>query len=206
MKNTIAMLCSCALAGALITSPANAQEVDFGDDSSTWSNDIECDDPRFEGDGMASTLLDEDAFSDATDCRALYNKGSIRLRSSYVDFGDNSSSWSFDDECDDPRFEGNGMATTLLEEDRLRDAADCRALYDRGDIRLRVMQTSAVFSGTIDFGNDTSEWANDNECDDPRFENAVPDGGMAGILLDDDLRRDASDCRALYEAGRIRLK
>ncbi|MGD2166498.1 MAG: caspase family protein [Gammaproteobacteria bacterium] len=51
----------------------------FGDDSSMWSEDGECDDPRFVGDGMASVLLDEDRFHDATDCRTLYQSGSIVL-------------------------------------------------------------------------------------------------------------------------------
>ena len=49
----------------------------FGDDSSTWANDGECDDPRFQGEGMAMTLFEEDRGRDATDCRNLYNAGSI---------------------------------------------------------------------------------------------------------------------------------
>ena len=64
----------------LLGSNASAQAPNFGDDSSTWSQDGECDDPRFQGTGMASTLLDEDRFSDATDCRDLFNLGRITLR------------------------------------------------------------------------------------------------------------------------------
>ncbi|MEK9586546.1 MAG: hypothetical protein VW039_10180, partial [Halieaceae bacterium] len=60
--------------------PARTQQpVEFGDDRSAWSNDGECDDPRFSGAGMAETLLEEDQFRDATDCRTLYEQGLIRL-------------------------------------------------------------------------------------------------------------------------------
>jgi hypothetical protein len=63
------------------TSPLHAQP-DFGDDSSEWANDGECDDPRFMGDGSAETLLDADAHHDATDCRTLFAQGRIALRDS----------------------------------------------------------------------------------------------------------------------------
>ncbi len=53
--------------------------IDFGDDLSTWSNDGECDDPRFEGEGTATTLLDDDMYHDATDCSAAYSSGTIQL-------------------------------------------------------------------------------------------------------------------------------
>ena len=68
------------LVGFLIGYNALAQAPNFGDDSSQWSQDGECDDPRFQGTGMASTLIDADRFSDATDCRDLYNLGRITLR------------------------------------------------------------------------------------------------------------------------------
>ena len=54
-----------------------------------------------------------------------------------ISFGNNSSQWSYDGECDDPRFAGPGMADTLMEEDTGSDAADCRALYRDGSIYLR---------------------------------------------------------------------
>ncbi len=54
----------------------------------------------------------------------------------------------------------------------------------------------------IDFGDDASEWANDGECDDPRFSG----DGVDGILLAEDRMHDASDCRALFESGEIQLK
>ena len=58
---------------------ARAESIEFGDDASAWARDGECDDPRFEGDGMASTLSDADRGHDATDCRQLFKSGRIRL-------------------------------------------------------------------------------------------------------------------------------
>jgi hypothetical protein len=64
----------------IANSVAVAQQTPaFGDDSSMWANDGECDDPRFVGQGMASVLLDEDRMHDATDCRALFESGRIAL-------------------------------------------------------------------------------------------------------------------------------
>lgn len=191
--------------------------VDFGDDTSAWAFDGECDDPRFEGDGMATTLLEEDRAHDATDCRVLFNQGRIGLRgtgtsapvgnalSSGIDFGDDTSTWANDGECDDPRFQGSGAAATLLEDDRYHDATDCRDLFNLGRITLReqvhTVATVDISIDEIDFGNNTSEWASDGECDDPRFQGP----GAADVLLDEDLMRDSKDCRSLYERGRISM-
>ena len=47
------------------------------EDDGEWANDNECDDPRFEGEGMTSTpLLQEDVQRDATDCAISTNFGS----------------------------------------------------------------------------------------------------------------------------------
>ena len=129
-----------ACVGYALATPAHA--VDFGDDSSRWSNDAECDDPRFTGMGMTATpLLEEDAFHDATDCRTEFEAGLIRLRGPDdsrlgVEFGDDTSQWANDGECDDPRFQGEGMADQLLEEDQMHDATDCEALYTCGHHRM----------------------------------------------------------------------
>ena len=53
-----------------------------------------------------------------------------------------------------------------------------------------------------DFGDDASRWANDGECDDPRFEGP----GAADTLLVEDRGHDAADCRKLFGAGRISLR
>ena len=60
------------------------------------------------------------------------------------DFGDNTSRWANDGECDDPRFEGAGAADTLLVEDRGHDAADCRKLFGAGRIALRDSSANAA--------------------------------------------------------------
>jgi len=176
--------------------------ISFGNNSSEWSYDGECDDPRFAGPGMADTLLDEDRGRDASDCRKLLNQGRIYVIGASsgggINFGNNSSEWAYDGECDDPRFGGAGMADTVLDEDRGRDASDCRKLLNQG--RIHVLGASSR-SG-ISFGNNSSEWAYDGECDDPRFAGL----GMADTLLDEDRGRDASDCRALYRDGSIYLR
>ena len=63
-----------------LSAPALHAQLDFGDDSSEWARDGECDDPRFEGKGSAETLLDADAYHDATDCRTLLGQGRISVR------------------------------------------------------------------------------------------------------------------------------
>ena len=59
-----------------------AQEPNFGDDSSQWATNGECDDPRFQGSGsgMADYLIDGDRLNDVTDCQALFNLGEVNLR------------------------------------------------------------------------------------------------------------------------------
>ena len=54
---------------------------------------------------------------------------------------------------------------------------------------------------TPDFGADTSPWANDGECDDPRFTGP----GMAATTLDTDRMADATDCQAAFQAGTVQL-
>jgi hypothetical protein len=199
-----------------LSAPGLAQtgDVDFGDDTSEWANDGECDDPRFTGTGMAGELEDADIGKDATDCRTLFEAGSISLAESEaptpgtptvaaeteIDFGDDTSEWANDGECDDPRFAGTGMASELEDADIGKDATDCRTAFEAGTISL-VGDGDPTMVGDIDFGDDSSEWANDQECDDPRFVGS----GMASEPTDDDLMHDASDCRQAYEDGTITL-
>lgn len=196
-----ARLLAVAAALTLMSAPA-ALAVDFGDDASEWSKDGECDDPRFAGPGMTQTpLLESDILHDATDCEQAYNAGRLVLDSA-IGFGDDSSQWSNDDECDDPRFEGSAMATTLLEEDRGHDASDCRAAFNAGRISLVAESQESVMADGIDFGTDGGSWTEDGECDDPRFVGP----GASTIEDDDEIRNDATDCRAAYEAGTVVLK
>ena len=96
-------------------------------------------------------LLLEDMMGDAADCRMLVDAGSASIKTVYtpeyaagapydstgIDFGDNSSSYANDDYCDDPRFEGPGAASTLLDSDLEHDSADCKAAYEAGTVVLR---------------------------------------------------------------------
>lgn len=54
-----------------------------------------------------------------------------------IEWGDNSSEWANDGECDDPRFAGPGAAVGNNASDRYHDANDCRSLYQRGELYLR---------------------------------------------------------------------
>ncbi len=140
-KKALTLGLALAFFAPLNVAPAFA--VDFGNNSSQWAYDGECDDPRFVGAGMDEILLDEDAYADAADCQALYQKGIIQLRGGSTktvsggNFGDNASQWAYDGECDDPRFTGPGVDGILLDEDRGHDAADCRALYNNGQVRWK---------------------------------------------------------------------
>ena len=120
-----------------MSSPLHAQ-LDFGDDASRYANDGECDDPRFQGPGAAETLLETDRGHDATDCRELYRAREITPRNvaDLIDFGDDGR-FAKDGECDDPRFQGAGSASELVEADRGHDATDCRELLATGGVTLR---------------------------------------------------------------------
>ncbi len=191
--------------------------MDFGDDTSQWSNDGECDDPRFEGEGMTDTpLVEADIGHDATDCRAAFQAGRIKLTDTVpkdgavvfenIDFGTDTSQWASDGECDDMRFQGEGMTDTpLLEEDIRKDASDCLTAFQEGRIALKTdtLTPDAPKAVVLDFGDDSSQWSGDGECDDPRFEG---EGMTDTPLLDEDIGKDASDCRAQFEAAGIQLR
>jgi hypothetical protein len=131
-----------------------------------------------------------------------------------IDFGDDSSEWAHNGECDDPRFTGLGAASKLLWADRFRDASDCRILYQRGEIRLlfadaspapipdldrvRVSRSTRIVIDGIDFGD--SSGGRNGRCDDPRF------SGPSSINLIESMRfRDATDCSELYQSGQVQL-
>lgn len=129
-------------------------DITWGDDSSQYANDNECDDPRFTGPGIAPPMLPDDALADATDCRSLYESGTVFLRRTDIepsqsmgmvdgiDFGTNEGDYPFDSECDDPRFQGvtdaqSGMAMELSDTNSMRDGMDCLELYQAGRIQLK---------------------------------------------------------------------
>jgi hypothetical protein len=215
----IALIC-------LSGTPLLAQNVDFGDDSSTWSNDGECDDPRFAGPGMTTTpLLDQDIMHDATDCRTAFEAGQLTLAQGAtlptkgasvppasmahivmdgIDFGTDNGEWSKDGECDDRRFTGAGMTDSIGWNYLGADASDCSAAFGAGTVKLwsYVDAMAATQCAAIDFGSDNGAYPGDHECDDLRFEGV----GVAANLSIDNIRGDASDCSALCAYGVIALR
>lgn len=126
---------------------AAAQDISFGDDASEWANDGECDDRRFTGPAMALGLDRDDVGHDASDCRAGFEQGKLKVwdfaaakratQCKTINFGDNRSEWPNDGQCDDYRFDGPGADYVLLYEDIGHDAADCRAQCELGQVALR---------------------------------------------------------------------
>lgn len=117
-----------------------------------------------------------------------------------VNFGEDSGEYTKDGECDDPRFAGAGMTSTpLLAEDILADASDCRTAFKAGKLTLLGVNDD----GSVSFGDDNGEYANDGECDDPRFVGA---GMTATALLADDILHDATDCKTAFDAGKLQLR
>ncbi len=74
-----ALSAAALLAPLLLATPALARAPDFGDDTSRWANDGECDDRRFVGPGMASVVSTELLGQDAADCSRLRTYGLIAL-------------------------------------------------------------------------------------------------------------------------------
>ena len=131
-----------------------------------------------------------------------------------IDFGDDASRFARDGECDDMRFSGPGMTDTLLIDSDIRhDATDCRTAYNQGRLtyqggrRNGQAQGGSGYAATgvnhIIWGDDDGKYARDGECDDKRF---TGPGMTSTPLLDSDVKHDATDCRAAYNAGRLQLR
>jgi len=210
-------------------SAAHAQpggEIDFGDNTSNYADNGECDDPRFEGDGMASILVSSDLRHDAADCAAGVAAGTVALKAlpvladnapsqalDTIDFGDDASGFALDGACDDPRFAGRSMAGVLIAPDLGHDASDCRAGMVIGDLVFigadgrqsegisgagSIDPASVDLSG-IDFGDNSSPYALNETCDDRRFKGEA----MSSFLLDSDTGHDASDCAGAMIEGKL---
>jgi len=215
MKTSTRFLSGAMLAMAVLATPANAQsidEIDFGDDSSTWANDGECDDPRFEGEGMAGSPGRDDRFHDATDCRSLLEDGKIVFSATQFDpdltvfngvnLGDDSGRYPNDGECDDPRFTGIGMSASPDHPEIEGDKSDCSYGLQLGDLTVAdELPPPLALIDDIDFGNDKGSYSGDGECDDPRFAGT----GMASISLESsNIGGDRSDCLAAYQDDNVR--
>jgi len=119
----------------------------FGDDSGQYANDGECDDSGFTGRGVSGSASQEHAGKDKTDCLNAFRAGNVKAAPAIpvdtsitvdgIRFGDDTSPFARDGECDDPRFTGDGMATSFREEDANHDATDCLAAYQNGAITLK---------------------------------------------------------------------
>ncbi|MEO0882012.1 MAG: hypothetical protein AAFY34_04710 [Pseudomonadota bacterium] len=217
MRSLRTGLIGAVIATGLVAFPASAQtavdDIDFGDDASTWSNDGECDDPRFQGEGMAASTNREDLLHDATDCRTLLQAGKITLSASQYDptlttfegieLGNDDGRYPNDGVCDDPRFEGTGMSPSPDHPEIGGDKSDCSYGLQLGELTVAddVPPPLELVDG-IDFGNDKGSYAGDGECDDPRFAG----NGMASISLEvSNMGGDRTDCLAAYQTGEVRF-
>jgi len=127
--------------------PVSDERIEFGDNGGEYPNDGECDDPRFVGDGMATSTDTVNIGGDAADCLMHFERGNIRLARTQgessieecqaIDFGDDTSDWARDGECDDPRFTGPGTHSIANIDDLRTDATDCRRLCDLGQVWLK---------------------------------------------------------------------
>lgn len=104
-------------------------QIEWGDDSGSYANDNACDDARFHEDGDDWTYQRNHVLHDATDCRTLYDAGTITM---YLHFGNNSGEYADDNTCDDNRFTGEGRSILTTDSHVKRDSADCIAAYQQG--------------------------------------------------------------------------
>ena len=189
-----------------VPAPLLGQEIDFGDDTGRYAKDGECDDKRFAGTGMTRTvLLDADILRDASDCKAAFDSGTLRLRGiktrlsiEEIAWGDDSGTWANDNECDDARFSGNDMAESLSINGIGKDASDCRAAYRDARIDYRALFIKPPSDKLIDYGDDASEYAQNDQCDDVRF---TGDYAAEMIYISEDIGHDATDCQTALENG-----
>lgn len=113
----------------------------------------------------SSVLVDEDILHDATDCRTAFMAGDLTLRADAdsdtalnypivfdgIEFGLDDSFFAKDGECDDPRFDGEGMTNVFLPSGNIKsDATDCLEAYRSDQIKLASDDKSA--SSTIENG------------------------------------------------------
>lgn len=118
-----------------------------------------------------------------------------------LDFGNDTDEYANDGECDDPRFQGSNMADVLLTTSIGKDAADCQAAFEAGENELNPLFVTPASNADIDYGTNTSRYADDNECDDVRF---TGDYAATMAFISEDIGTDANDCRAAVESGDAR--
>jgi hypothetical protein len=137
----------CAALLIAFAGVATADDMHFGLDSHELALNGTCDDRRFAGPGMGQVLDWRVTGFDATDCRAAFAAGQVRLWSlpdavaatdcTAVDMGDDKGTAPDDGFCDDPRFEGLSTGLRLLPANIGHDTSDCTRLCAYGLIGLR---------------------------------------------------------------------
>lgn len=191
--------------------------INFGDNSSFFADDGECDDPRFTGPGAAATTFEDNEMSDANDCRNMFESGQVSLvagtgtsRSTVSTINTPPSQPAAQEtytigtprgDIDGATLEDGSIFASGTVYGGLIDPDDRSLVRTTNTVNSTPATNSAILNTAIDFGDNSSVWANDGECDDPRFEGS----GMAGATLDEDRNKDANDCRAAYEAGTVTL-
>ncbi|MEP0191338.1 MAG: hypothetical protein ABJP70_12020 [Erythrobacter sp.] len=113
-----------------------------------------------------------------------------------IDFGNDSSEFANDGECDDPRFIGGLGNDSLVTDNIGKDASDCR-----NAVLEKKISYNPLFTQPENYGDDASDYAKDGECDDIRY---TGEYGSDAIYVVSDIGHDASDCRAAVEAGEAR--
>lgn len=116
-----------------------------------------------------------------------------------IEYGDNSSDYAHDGECDDARFVGPHTTDDVDWTAVGGDAADCRAAVAAGaTMWFDPQNLQPTNCAAQDFGDDASDSAGDGYCDDPRFF-----GFTSGISFPEDRGHDASDCLRQCRAGTL---
>jgi hypothetical protein len=80
------------------------------------------------------------------------------------------------------------------------DKTQAQALVDANAAGGKQVATAAAGP---DFGDDNGSFSKDGECDDMRFEGP---GMTSTPLLDQDIKHDATDCRAAFNQNRLTFK
>jgi hypothetical protein len=111
-----------------------------------------------------------------------------QISSELIAWGDDSGPYANDDACDDGRFHEDGDDWSYQRNHVLKDATDCRTLYEAGEITLY-----------LDFGSNSGDYVNDETCDDNRFTGE----GRSILQTDSQVKRDADDCIAAYRADTL---
>ena len=192
--------------------PSDETSGTLGEDQGPWSSDGVCNDPRFAADPRwlrAVDRIDEAEGKDSTDCLLGYlsrQAWPIRFRPTDGEglvFGDDSGEWPSTASVTIP-----GSSELLpLKAPACRTScamlSDCYEAWSNGHVTL-ILPVAVLdrLPAGFDLGGDTSEWAFDGECDDPRFEGK----GMARDPLTADQARDATDCVKGLLSGAVELK